>query len=195
MYFDTKIIVEFCCTHKLSINEFFILYLTYRESISTGTKRTEEYKLLYKYIAEVEGLSTNKERIKSLEKRGFCIDKNVESATSYFPDQVELKPKFYNNLFKLLGGAADEVWEAFPPIIMMDNGSNFAARTISPDDFEPLYNKAIKNDPLTHKKVLEALDKQKKEGNIMCGLKKWIECRYWELETTNKKISSFSQSI
>jgi len=195
MYFDTKIIVEFCCTHKLSINEFFILYLTYMESISTGDKRTRECALLYKYITEVEGLSTNKERIKSLEARGFCVDKNVESAARYFPDQVELKPKFYNNLFKILGGASDEVWEAFPPVISMETGSNFPARTISPEEFEPIYNKAIKNDPLTHKKVLDALEKQKKEGNVMCGLKKWVECRYWELETTNKKISSFSEGV
>ncbi len=194
MYFDTKLIVEFCCTHKLSINEFFILYLTYRESIASGPKKNEEYKLLYKYITEVEGLSTNKERIKSLEKRGFCVDKNVESAKDYWPDQIELKPKFYNNLFKFLGGASEEIWEAFPPMINMD-GKTFAARTISPEEFEPLYNKAIKNDPQTHKKVLEALIKQKTEGNVMCGLKKWIECRYWELETTNTKISSFSQSI
>ncbi len=194
MYFDTKIIVEFCCTHKLSINEFFILYLTYRESISTGHKRTEEYKLLYRYIVEVEGLSTNKERIKSLETRGFCIDKNVPSATQYFPDQVELKPKFYNNLFKLLGGAADEVWEAFPPFITSDSGGTFPARTISPEDFELIYNKAIKNDPVTHKKVLDALEKQKKEGNIVCGLKKWIECKYWEIETKGKTLS-FNRDI
>lgn len=189
MYFNTKLIVDFCCTHKITINEFFILYLTYKESIiEDPVKKNEEYMLIYKYITEVEGISTNKERIKSLEKRGFCIDKNKDSNPKYFPDQVVLTPKFYNNLFKFLGGASDEVWEAFPGTISIE-GKNFPSRTISPEEFEPIYNKAIKNNPETHKKVLIALEKQKQEGNIMCGLKKWIECRYWEIETKGKSLS------
>lgn len=188
MYFNPEIIVEFCAKHKLSINEFFILYLTYKK----------KYTLIYKYMQEVEPYSISKERIDSLEKRGFCEDKNKigPNGGMYHPDLIIIKPKFYNSLEKIfsLENAAEEIWEAFPGTINIE-GKNFPSKTISPEEFEPLYMKAIKNNPETHQKVLQALEKQKKEGSIMCGLKKWAECRQWELETTNMKIESFSRDI
>ena len=188
MYFNTIIIVEFCAKHKLTINEFFILYLTYKK----------DYKSIYKYMGEVEPYSMGINRIKSLEERGFCEEKNVIEGnnTKYYADMLILKPKFYNSLDKIfsLENAAEEVWEAFPAIIKND-GKNFPAKTISPEAFESVYMKAIKNNPETHKKVLKALDKQKKESSIMCGLLKWTECRQWEIETTNMKIESFSRDV
>ena len=194
MYFNSKIIVEFCAKEKLNVNEFFILYLHFK-----GKTDKTQFALLYKYLQEVEEQSLTLTRIASLQKRGFCVDKGNYKITDgkggyrYFPDQLEITPKFYNKLVKLLGGEAEEVWEAFPAIIKTDS-MNFPGKTISLEEFEPLYNKMIKNDPQTHSKVLAALEKQKEEGNIMCGLKKWVECKYWELETTGKSIS-FSKDV
>jgi len=186
MYFNSKIIVEFCGKHKLSINEFFILYLLYKK----------DYPLVYQYITQVEAFSTNQDRMKSLQARGFCVDKNTLAGGQYYPDQVVITQKFYNNLDKIfsLENAAEEVWEAFPGVLNLD-GKNFPSKTISLEEFEPLYIKAIKNNSETHQKVLQALEKQKKEGSLMCGLKKWAECRQWELETTNGKLLSFSRDV
>lgn len=142
-------VLEFCITQKVSIEQYFFMYLIARSDFHQSDKASlgrQYIKLGYVFKPEV---------IRDLEKRGFIDDLN--SPGQYFPELYMLKEKVQRVFANY--EMAEELWETYPATFRLGaGGQRFVARAGGDkDELLALYLKKINFSAKKHGFVMEQL--------------------------------------
>lgn len=173
MYFidDVRGFTDFLVKHKLTPNQFY--YLMLRQMCFVDADNAVRATL--DYINASKGFT--KKELQDLEDRGYLENHNEPG--KYNVKYYLATEKFYDEIFADTNFAGEELWNAYPNDLIID-GKKCSAKTGDKEDLIKLYvTKKIKYNKNAHKKVLEALEKQKLEG-ITMGIEKWIRSEQWK---------------
>jgi len=145
--FDDESVIRFCIDNKITVRQYFFLYLILQKDFS------KESSLARKYVNLVEPFP--QKEVDDLVEKGFLEDFN--SPSQMLPEMYMIPDSIANNLF-LTEDKAEELWNAYPvtfPIYSKD--AKFLARTGgAKDDILDLYRKKVKS-LKKHNYVLEQL--------------------------------------
>jgi len=145
--FDDENVIRFCIDNKITVRQYFFLYLILQKDFQ------KESSLARKYVNLVEPFP--QEEVEDLVEKGFLEDFN--SPNQMLPEMYMIPSSVENNLF-LTDDRADEFWSTYPvtfPIYSKD--AKFLARTGgAKDDILELYRKKVKS-LKKHEFVLEQL--------------------------------------
>lgn len=145
--FDDESVIRFCIDNKITVRQYFFLYLILQKDFS------KESSLARKYVNLVEPFPP--EEVEDLVEKGFLEDFN--SPAQMLPEMYMIPDGIANNLF-LTDDRANEFWAAYPvtfPIYSKD--AKFLARTGgAKDDILDLYRAKVKS-LKKHTYVLEQL--------------------------------------
>ena len=145
--FDDESVIRFCIDNKITVRQYFFLYLILQKDFS------KESSLARKYVNLVEPFP--QEEVEDLVEKGFLEDFN--SPAQMLPEMYMIPDSIANSLF-LTEDKAEELWNTYPvtfPIYSKD--AKFLARTGgAKDDILDLYRKKVKS-LKKHNYVLEQL--------------------------------------
>lgn len=174
--FDDESVMEFCITHRLTVEQYFFLYTLARKDFHKSDKNS----ILRRYIKEVGKFSID--AIFTLVEKGFVDDMN--SPGEAYPELFMLSAKA-RQLFADYD-MAEDLWNAYPVTFpLYDKGTRFLAR--SGGDKEELCNeylRRIKNSTSKHNFVIEQLEVYK--GLVNRGelngykISDWIRMELWD---------------
>ena len=142
-------VLQFCITHKVSIEQYFFMYLIARKDFhhSDRVSLGRQYiKLGYIFKPEV---------IRDLEKRGYIDDFNTPG--QYLPELYMLKEKMQQVFTN--DEMVEELWQTYPPTFRLgDRGQRFIARAGGDkDELLALYLKKINFSVQKHQFVMQQL--------------------------------------
>jgi len=154
--------------------------------LATEDEPHPEY--MYKYFTECAKKSLPRDTLQILK------DKNILAKSYKIPKEgedfdleaVEWNNTFIKYYFKESQEAGRELWYAYCDFLQSSTDKLLPAKNItrggflSLEDFFFAYGKAIKNDPETHKKVMESLEWAKENELINYMIPEYVITRKWE---------------
>lgn len=150
----------------MTANQFLICYLVYHK----------DGKNIIKYTNEVGQF----ERDDIL----YLIDHDFILTTVkgiYEIDNFVVTPKFSELILIEGNTAAKELFDVYPKWISID-GKEYSARSCGLTRVEIIYPKAIYNDIVLHRTIIDIVKVYKKYNNYAeMGIDKFIDSRHWEL--------------
>lgn len=169
---DVNEYVDFLTKHKLSTNQFLLLYLLYTEKFVKV-----DDKLKYKRIGNIykwssEGKGWTKEEIEDLINKDYVFGiKSVnpkDGTLTYFVDQLILTQKFSDLMFINTNFAFEEILEIYPDTFVVQQSTVFTKA----GDLEKValnYSKLIKNSIVKHEEIKKIIIYAKERG--LCNYK------------------------
>jgi hypothetical protein len=145
--FDDESVVRFCIDNKITVRQYFFLYLIWIKDFQTSSS------LARKYVNLVEPFP--QDEVDDLVEKGFIEDFN--SPSQMLPEMYMIPDSVADKLF-LTEDRAEELWNSYPVTFpLYDKNSKFLARTGgNKDDILDLYRKKVKS-LKKHTFVLEQL--------------------------------------
>lgn len=160
---DVTSYVKFLVTHKLSTNQFLLLYLLYTEKmikVKSGRISYAEGTCIYKW--QSKGKGWNQLEIEDLVSKDYIIafKKSYEIEPSkkvygYAVDDVILTSKFSDIMFIAVDQAFEEILDLYPDTFIIE-GPVFT-KTGDLDKLSEIYAKLIKNSVVEHEKMKELI--------------------------------------
>lgn len=169
---DVNEYVDFLTKHKLSTNQFLLLYLLYTEKFVKV-----DDKLKYKRIGNIykwssEGKGWTKEEIEDLINKDYVFGikstNPKDGALTYFVDQLILTQKFSDLMFINTNFAFEEILEIYPDTFIVNQSTVFSKS----GDLEKValnYSKLIKNSIVKHEEIKNIIIYAKERG--LCNYK------------------------
>jgi hypothetical protein len=185
MIYETDKYTEFLCKHKVSPNQFYILWLIY----------TKDYKNQKLWVNE-GGFKT--EEIDDLIKKGLIIHFNP-TARQYDTRDMMVSEVFAEEVLVEPEDAWRELFDAYPANLIV-NGNKVPAKTLTYTDslgVEKTYIGYIKKNKFLHARVISAINVWKAANNGFATIKidKFVMGRYWEeIERTDEQSSPKSRN-
>ena len=170
--------VPFLRTHKLTLNQFFIISCLY----------LEKYGELQDYAKNVAKIKA--QEIDDLIDRGFVIPSIGTRAEQLAAlELMEVNEKFAASVFVNNYAAADEFWKAYPGFLEI-NGIRHNARNYPLEDFREYYAKIIANSKFKHEQMLTALKYAIDNKLLNMGLEKYFTTGYYMLMLTEMQTKA-----
>lgn len=166
---------EFLIKHKLSTNQFLLLYLLYTEKMvktKTGKVSYSEGTCLYKWQAKGKGWS--QPEIEDLVDKEYLVaftkSYSVQGSTltGYAIDDLILTQKFYDIMFISTEHAFEELLEIYPDTINV-SGTIVFTKSGDLEKVAEGYSKLIRNSITAHEKVKQLMSYAKERG--LCNMK------------------------
>lgn len=163
---DSKKLTDLVTKLKINIEQFWFLYLVY----------LEETENIYKYENEIKWKDKD---IRDLENRGFIINRNSKTLEI---DNFTVTALFYESFLIDSDDAFDELFEVYWKWMIVKD-RRIPARNGNPDELAIKYGKAIKNDPIKHKEIIDKIIKAKTQQDFpFVALEKFIEDKRWRTD-------------
>jgi len=167
-----KQIIEFCLRNNITVNQYFILYLTKR--------RWEGFR--QEFVDYTKSNPWSQEELLDLLSKNLIAVEFHEPGTPIEPISIRLledKDIFQNT------DMGEELWNAYPPAFTFSHGGMFIARTGMPKDkFIDMYLEKIGRNPEKHSHVMKQLDRYVKlvqTGKINGHkLSDWVANEIWD---------------
>ncbi len=147
---------------------------------------TNDFPSLYKYVQEFQRFTV--EELTDLEDRGYVINWGGKRKVGNFSDQYEISPMFLEDLTVTPETMGEEFWTTYPSFIVI-NATKVAAKSTDKDLLMRDYGIKIKNSPVLHQQVLQALKFAIKTQRISMGIRKWVDSHQWEVLLEEMKQS------
>lgn len=177
--------IELCKEFKVNPAQLMFIKMLVRDpAYDEATWRKRCYRMAMEYQRVIGGISA--EDLADLVARDIIIDLNTVGNTHF--DFYEINNKFAGDFELKVYPMPEQLYDLYPNIFEKD-GKSFMGRTATPQEFALLYLKAINKNPLEHKQVIEDLKWAIKHGAIVCGIKKFVMTKYWEI-IRKKRIST-----
>lgn len=181
MIINIKKVIEICVKFKITIEDFFFLYLI-------STRDTANMRM---YVNHIDGFSDK--FMTRLEKKGLLLDMTTyKSKDDFYEDgskrvmlhNLHTTPDFDTALESAgeaidLQEAYDELMDVYPYEITGTNGQKYNARTGTYETNSEKYLKYIKRNPDEHETIVAATKYGRDNNLIKMGLEKYIATRYW----------------
>lgn len=142
---------------------------------------------LARYVNECAKTGVARHIIVELRNKGI-IDKSYKvpaEGSVFVLSDVKFSASFEKSYFKLSGEAGQELFDAYPHYMYMDNGKILPLRNITKggfmtlDDFFLAYSKAIRYDRSQHELVMESLEFAKENNLITYGMVEYVASMKW----------------
>jgi hypothetical protein len=167
--------VKFLIKHKLSTNQWLMLYLLYTEKMVKNKQGKVTYDIagnVYRWQdkgkgwtqAEIQDL-VSKDYIIAF-KKNYTIDN--QTIYGYMMDDLILTDKFAEIMFIDMEAAFEEILELYPDTMLV-NGSTVFTKSGDLDKLSDAYHKAIKGSIHEHEKI-KAIVSYAKERSL-CNMK------------------------
>jgi hypothetical protein len=169
---DVTEYVNFLVKHKLSTNQFLLLYLLFTEKMvkdGNGKLKYTQGGSIYKWVAEGKGWTSAE--VDDLYQKGYVIP--VQKG-SYQPDQLILMPKFSELMFIDMDMAFEEILEVYPDTIMVQ-GDSFLTKTGDLEKVAQEYRKIIKGSLKLHEEVKQLIIFAKERKLIKSKLENFLK--------------------
>lgn len=154
-------IVEFCITHKITVQQYFFMWLLLHKDWNRPYKES----LAKQYLTEVEKFTQR--NIDDLEEKGMIDNLNYPPNT--LPEMYIVKEHISKKMFAS-DDEGEELWKAYPPNFPLSTGGTFVARAGGDkDELIAKYLKKINYSPIKHKFIMQQLKAYKelvKTGRI-----------------------------
>lgn len=174
---DVNEYTNFLVKHRLTPNQFYILLLRHTTNIKSSVS----------FIKSLGGFA--KKEVQDLLDRGY-LDSFNERGEDLF-HKYFATPKFYDEIFVDTDIAGEELWEAYPEYLLIDS-KQWKAKTCDKDEIIEIYCRKIKYNKVLHKKAMDALEQEKKEG-VRMGIEKWVRSEQWKNSTLRTKTSDYGE--
>ena len=172
------------------------------ELLFLATEDDPHPQYMYKYFTECAKKSLPRDTLQKLK------DKNVLAKSYKIPKEgedfdleaIEWNQTFIKYYFKESQEAGHELWNAYPDFLQMGD-KLLPAKNItrggflSLEDFFFTYGKAIKNNPETHKQVLESLEWAKDNQLINYMIPEYVITRKWDDHIRMKENGEINRVI
>jgi hypothetical protein len=135
---------------------------------------------VYKYADQVR--RWNPTDIDNLVERGLIYDYNDQTGDGQkesYPDRMEVSQTFAELLAAPSHVLGQDLWDNYPNFIYVDE-KKVRAKTCDKDELIEKYNSIINGSKKQHKKVMQALDYDRKRNGITMGIEKYVKSRQWE---------------
>lgn len=173
---DETAYVDFLCKHKITTNQFLILYLLYTERMVSSKKLSyTKTGNIYKYSQENIGWA--REEVEDLIKKEFIVDCNTTA--DLFFDKLILTEKFSELMFIDNYIAWDELLDEYPEKVIINTGT-FFLKAVDPDEWATKYIKIIKRSKKKHEEVIELVKWGVENGKVNMRIDRFILGRVWE---------------
>lgn len=174
---ELNTILNICIAHKLTFDEFFLIYMTF---LARDEEKHPEY--LERWIN-----NNAQERLRdlfdSLKQKGI-IHKDY-SPDGYDPNDIEFNQTFVKMFLKESCKMGQDLFAEYPSFLTI-NGKTMSLKNISKkfynlDDFYFYYSSAIGHNPNTHKEVMELVRWAKDKNLITFGILEFIASQKWTM--------------
>lgn len=201
MFLDVNLYVNTLAQHKISPEQYLLLYLlstdergmdgklfyepTYKDIKGNEVELNRLRKISNIYLYAEQVRTWTKQEIIDLMQRGYLtgtIDKEI------FPDLLQVTQK----TLKMITGDAYlmsmQLWQTYPDFFS-SNGTKYPAKTPSmgAEALMDKYVKIVKSDPKLHKFVMDVLRELISTNSVSVGIEKFVVNRYWEIEHRRMK--------
>ena len=185
IFVETEKFIDFLVEHKMTPTQFMFCYLKANYDMSS-----------FKRYIKTVGVFRSEE-VKDLIDRGYIEDFNEIGANGRRTDYIDsylVTPKFTKEIFIETEQAGEELWNSFPPFIMI-NGNRVSARSCDKDVLMKSYCKKIKNNKKIHEEVLSLLKESVTRNEVKMGIEKWVLSEQWsvlkQLYQTNNTANNY----
>lgn len=171
--------LDFICRKNLTIGQFAICLMIYHKDV-TG---------IIKYFNEIgylgDSLITKKTgekvtEIDDLLERGFLLNHGLDRSNEYALDNFVVTEQFTKGFLIGTEEVAQELWEAYPKFILINNEEK-PTKVCDFEDVEEKYLKTIQCNIKKHQSIMRKLETYKKTNKYApCNLMNFIASRYWE---------------
>jgi hypothetical protein len=176
---DNKLIIM--SKYQLNAEEWMFIELLF-----LATEEEPDVEYLYKYFTECSKSTLPIDTLKALKKKKILDASYVipSEGEPFDPEQIVFNPVFKNYYFKESQEAGRELWAKYPDFLQFGD-KMLPAKNITRGGFLSLeafffaYGKAIKNDPKTHRRVLESLKWAKENQLITYMIPEYVITRKW----------------
>ena len=178
---DSTAYTDFMIRHRLTTNQFYLLYLLYTERMikdkESGKLGYDKFSNIYKWLNAsntIKGAGWIKSEIQDLIDKEYVIALSQETTENgklkenYSIDQLILTNKFSDLIFINGNFAFEEILELYPDTFLIKEQTVFT-KTGDLDKLSDAYSKAIKNSIHKHKEMLELIDFAKSHN--LCNMK------------------------
>lgn len=175
MFSDFSRYVDVLIKHKITPNQFFLLY-----AVATDNRGA-----VSEYVRA--GVQFNKREIEDLENRGYIdylIKRKPEDVIHL--DKIMVTSKFSNELLADSEEWATKVWEAYPDYMYI-KGIPYLARNIPIEDLIEILAKKTNNLLKENKAILEAIEYGKQNMMLNMTMKKFFETGAWKVLLKHKQ--------
>jgi hypothetical protein len=169
--------VGFLIEHKLTTNQFLLLYLLYTESMAKDEKGKLRYTTagnIYKWHEESTGWTEGE--IKDLIAKDFAICTSKENISI---DSLILTSKFSEIMFIEANFAFQEFFDTYPSTVNI-NGETAFLKGVDLNMLSLLYSKHVNNSATVHKDIMEALRYGIDRGIIKTRIDKFLSSKMWK---------------
>lgn len=193
---------NFLCKHNITPEQFALMYALLldkkdkygRYYIEPDSKNRPKHTSanIYKFADQVR--PWNPTEIDDLVKRGLIYDYNDKTGEKdeSYPDYMEVSQTFADLLVQPPHVLGEDLWQQYPNFIHVE-GKKVRAKTCDKDELIEKYNSIINGSRKQHKKVMDALNYDKKRNGISMGIEKYVKSRQWE--TTLEEMESNKQVV
>lgn len=171
MIYEIDKYTDYLCKHKITPNQFYILWLIYTKD-STNIK---------KYLASMGNFP--REDFDVLVEKGLLIHFNKQ-AKEYDIINLYVSPEFAESVLIEPDDAWSELFDTYPSHLIV-NGNKVPAKTLNYTDskgVEEAYTKIIKKNKFLHARVIASVNvwKEANNGNATIKIDKFVMGKYWE---------------
>lgn len=171
---NDKQILEFCLRHKITVSQYFIIYLT-NQRWQGFTYQFNEYVKLHPW---------SQDELKDLMKKKLIVSTSHRDSEEIHFTEIRVSDSFGEETLAHLD-LFEQLWLAYPVTFNLSGGGTFIARTgMNKDKLAVLYLNKIGHDPGKHTRVLSLLAKYCRL--VMAGkinghkLSDWVDREMWE---------------
>jgi hypothetical protein len=156
---------------KISPNQFLICWLVYEKDMASTIKYYQENPKNRFSIEDIEYLVENDFLLR------LSKDKNNNNL-----DYFMTTPKFTENLIVDEDDAGDEIWDAYPSWLMVNN-HKVSAKSCDKDDLKRKYSLKIKGSMKKHLQIMATLKEyvNRNNGLATMGIEKFVGSEQWNV--------------
>lgn len=164
--------------YKLTAEEWLIIRLLF---LASEEERKQDY--LLRYLSYRTDLSFSS-IISSLQEKEIILKSyKIRKGEAFKPEDIPFNKVFLNNYFKYSLELGIDLFKHYP-VSMIVNGVTHSMRGTQGkyrdlDDMFLAYGKAIRNNPITHKEVIELLEWGKENNLVNTGMAEFIASKGW----------------
>jgi len=196
MFLDVNLYVNTLAQHKLSPEQYLLLYLLatdernvdgklfYEPQYLDSSKNEIELNRLRKianiYLYAEQVRTWSRAEIEDLIQRGYLIG---DINNGVYPDLFKVTDKTLSMITGDPYMMSMQLWQVYPDYFT-SNGTQYPAKTpsIGAEALMERYVKIIKHDPRLHLHVMTILKQLINTNSVSVGIEKFVLNKYWEVE-------------
>ena len=167
--------LDFLCKKKLTFNQYCMCLMIYKQDHVSIIKYTNEIGYLTGgTVKKTDGKIVNE--LDDLLERGILKHDNIDKEDWYSLDNFTVTNKFLDNLFGNVTEMAEELWKAYPPLLIQNEEK--PSKAWDKEEFTEKYLRQIKNSRETHAIVMKRVKGFGKYAPM--NLKNFVGSNDWE---------------